>query len=334
MIRPGAPQRLRGAADPRVDRDHRVRSRDPRAVDLEPARGHGRQVARHRLALGPAPGRPAPAAVAADEGAVRDRLEAARNGDRERVGRLVGRVVVAGEPGRRALRLGDHDRPVAGREPSRPRAVRVAHRPRSAPIADHGAELRAGGDPARRGDDELLARALVGGLRPVDADRGDPRSAVIEVERAQVLRGDGDDSSPRPDPVGARSKAQLEVVLGDVVTAVAGVGEERIADPGRAGRKARRRRRREQRRARGRDSRDRQTATPCPLPHHSTRVPTRGSGSPASNPDLRSTAPAAPRAAPRPRAATGSPPRARRARRRRARRRPRGRARRRRGARR
>ena len=248
----------------RVDGDV---GRDPggaRAVQPEAADVDRGQVGRHRII-----GHPGPGAVRVVDGqlAVRDRLQPLRRLDRDPVGRLVGRRVVARKPGRGALGLAERDHPVVGGDPAIGRAVGVDQVVRFAAIADRDDELRPRRDSGGGGDHQLLALAAELGRVGSDVDRLDPRPAVVEVEPAQVMRGGCGQDRRRRQPPLAGLVAQFEVVVGDVIAPVSGLREERITDPGRAGGEVSGRRRHSDR-ARDDDREQARTQAPSQHPYH------------------------------------------------------------------
>ena len=92
-------------------------------------------------------------------------------------------------------------------------------------------------DPARGGDHQLLpvAAELRRARRPTltDAIRG-PRKSRSNA--AQVLGGGGRRIvAVAVEPPLAAARSEVEVVVADVIAPVAGLREERVADPGRAG---------------------------------------------------------------------------------------------------
>jgi hypothetical protein len=62
--------------------------------------------------------------------------------------------------------------------------------------------------------------------------------AQVEVELVEVLGGGRGDHRPGVQPVGCWVVVEREIVVADVVTAVAGVREQRVAEAGAAGRVA------------------------------------------------------------------------------------------------
>jgi hypothetical protein len=169
-----------------------------------------------------------------DEGAVRDPLESLRNRDRDVEGRLVEKRVVARVPGDRPARLVHGERPVVGFEPALLRAVRIGDRAGAARVGDLDDKRGAECDRRRRGDDELAAVALVGGLHAVHPNRAHLRTCVVQVEGAQVLARSRVEARLGDQLAVARVVAQVEVVVIDRVAAVAGVGEEAVAEPSRS----------------------------------------------------------------------------------------------------
>ena len=215
----------------RIDRDvDRQPARRRRDRQVEPAERRRREVGRHRVGLLPDPGRPAGARRRRDEDAVRQRRQALRHGDGEVERRLVARVVVARIPAGRALRLVDDEGAVVGGDPALDRLVRVDDHLRDAAVVDGDAEGRAAPDPGLRRDHELLAVARKRGGDAVHRQLRDLEAAQVEIEAGEILRRRRGDDGLAVEHVGARVVRELEVVVGDVVAAVARVREERIAE--------------------------------------------------------------------------------------------------------
>ena len=198
----------------------------PVAAQVELAdRGRG-QIGRHRLGGVPDPGRPVAVGPATDEAAVGDRLEPRRDRHDEGEGRLVGRVVVEGEPVGRALGLAHHDRAVVGVDPAVGQRLvgdrQVDLGPGHAVVADHGREPPALLQLVPWGHGQLVVLAA----RPprplaVDHHRADGHPLEVEVEPAQRLGGPGRDRRHPDKAVRRRVVGDLQQVVGDVVAAVA-----------------------------------------------------------------------------------------------------------------
>ena len=226
-------------------------------------RGRG-QVAGLRVGGVPEPGGPA---VLGDRvlrrEPVGDRDLALGHGDLEAVGRLVGLVVADRVPGHRALGLAHHHGAVSRGHPPVEGALDVLGPGGGAAVGDDDPgrlarlELRSGLDrqlphagrvvldlPVRRALDRGAGRGrrhLAGGL-PVDRDRLHVHAAQVEVEAVQVLRGhevDGRHTAQLADERrrGGRRRCvgEVEVVVLDVVPAVAGEREVGVARAGGAG---------------------------------------------------------------------------------------------------
>ena len=213
-------------------------------VQVELPERRGREVGRHRVGLPPDPGRLAAARRVGDEDAVRQRGQARGDGDAEVERRLVARVVVARVPGRRALRLVDDERAVVRRHPALDRVVRVGDDGRRAGVVDRDGEARSRADPRLRRHGQLLpavARERRGSA--VDEQPRDREPAQVEVEARQVLGRPGADHRRRRQLVRRRRVVERQIVVLDVVAAVPGVREHRVAEPRRARGEVGRRRR-------------------------------------------------------------------------------------------
>ena len=248
------------------------------------------QVGGHRLGRVPDPGALGAVALAAQQAAVGDDLEAGRGGDHEGVGRLVDRVVVDREPAGRDLGLAGDDGAVVGvDEPGLDGEAGAEDEllgDRHAVVADHGGEPVALA-AARAG---VTVSSCVGprpaGRAAVHLDRADGQPDEVEVEPGQVLGRPGRDRGHPDEPVGGRVVGHLEQVVADVVAAVAVEREVGVAHPwgarpeaataasGRPGRRPGRSQRRPQERHRHQhrrgDGRARTTDAhvPPPLPVH------------------------------------------------------------------
>jgi hypothetical protein len=210
-----------------VDRD----VADARLGQREAALGRGGEVGGHRVALVPDPGRASAVGEAPREDAVAHGGDAVGHRDGLVEGRLVPRVVVGGEPARRPLRLTHDEGAVGGRDPALDRLVGVGDDRWHARVAhDHG-EVAALPQPVARRDDQLLARAPVGGRASVDQQQADVEAAQVEIEARQGLRGARGDDGRAVEPAARAVVVQGQAIVGDVVAAVAGELEERIAEP-------------------------------------------------------------------------------------------------------
>ena len=227
--------------DPRQGRPARVgQLRVDGRVDRQTAGGAGAvglpladrdrdHVARHRLGGVPGERRTAVAGPFAPQLAVGDRAEPLRHGHREVVRRFVGRVVTAREPGHRARRLTQPDRAVGGVQPALFGAVGVSDRHRFARVADSHPERPAGVQLAGRADRQFLPRAVGAGAPAADRDVLDVQALEVQVEGRQVTGGARRDRRRAGEVARARVVVELQVVVADVVTAVARLGEVRVA---------------------------------------------------------------------------------------------------------
>ena len=221
------------------DRVDRIPVSDPRravGVDVELAHVHRREVGRHRVPGVPGPRRPAAARALALEDAVGHDLETRRHRDLERERRLVGGMVVGGEPARGAVRLTRDDRAVVGGDEPGLTAEYLEGGLGHAVVAHLDDELTALWQAAPRGDHELLAGAAPGRGAAVDLHGADLQADEVEVEGGQVLGGPCRDCGDAAEDVGGRVVAQVEVVVPDVVAPVPVQGVVGIADTRRAGR--------------------------------------------------------------------------------------------------
>ena len=160
---------------------------------------------------------------------VGDRAIGARHRDRERVGRLVGGVVVAGEPARRAVRLAEGDGPVVGPDPAD-----AVDRTRPSVIGDRHREWCSAGIGALGVTVISPPRRETAALAPSTVTELTAQPSEVEVERAQRLGRRRVDRRDRLDPVDLRAGPESQVVVVDLVAAVAGQREVRIAGSGRA----------------------------------------------------------------------------------------------------
>ena len=225
----GQPVRCQGGGDgvPVLDAGALI------AGDVELPDRHRGEVAGHRLDRVPRPGRRRARRRVPGQDSVGDRLDAHRDRDVERVGGAVARVVVGGEPRRRDVRLAD-DHGAVGRG-DEARATELVEHLRHAVVAHHDGEARPVRDPGTRPDGELARVAAPRGRPSVDLDGAHREPDEVEVERGQVLGRAGRDGGDALEDVGVRRVADREVVVGDVVAAVAVEGVVRIADPWRPG---------------------------------------------------------------------------------------------------
>ena len=218
--------------------------------EVEAAQGRGGQIRRHRQALAPHKGRLAARRGLRHEHAVGHHRQPLGDGDPEGVGRLVLGVVVDRIPPRRPLRLPDHKGPVVGRHPALDRPIGVGDHRRHAGVVHHDRERLAGRQARRRGDHQLLPVSGERRRLPVDQQPRDLEATQVQIESRQVLGGGGADGRRAVQVVGCRIVAEPQRVVGDVVAAVAGQREERVAEPRRTLGKAVRRP------GRGRDRQD------------------------------------------------------------------------------
>ncbi|CAM5714295.1 hypothetical protein SALBM135S_09154 [Streptomyces alboniger] len=200
----------------------------PVGRDVEPADRERGEIARLRLVGAPVVAGPAQLRTLRLQHAVGDRLRAVGHGDRHVVRGLVQRVVVGGEPPRGGLRLLRGDtavrRPVPGRVAVDLQLGRLAR------VPDDDRDRRALGQPRGRRDLQLLVAGLRERRLPaVDPHLGDLEPEV-EVEARKVLRGAGVDRRRALQEVGGGLVVQPQVVVRDVVTAVAARRIVGIAD--------------------------------------------------------------------------------------------------------
>jgi hypothetical protein len=167
----------------------------------------------------------------AHERPVADCLPSSRNGQPKVERGLVARVVVAREPPRGDLRLADSDRAsLRGLERRQP-AVPAADRGTAISHPDRG-EAPFAQDVARP-HDELMRALREAGSNAVDAHRSGSQD---EVEVQRVHSAPGNQAYPRVAGEDARGRlvADADRVVTDVIARVAGVGEVRVAHPGRS----------------------------------------------------------------------------------------------------
>ena len=203
-------------------------------VHVELADGHRQEVRNHRLDRVPGPCAGVAGVLLVNQHAIRDGFDARRHRDRDRDGGLVARMVVDREPELRNMRFADHDRPVIRRDEAR--AAEFLQGLRHTVVTRHDRELGTVGDPRRRLDGELLTLPRRLRADAIYRKRAQPHSDEIEVERGQVLGGRGLDRGLADQHVSVRVVADVEVVVLDVIAAVAVEREVRVADPGGTGR--------------------------------------------------------------------------------------------------
>ena len=121
------------------------------------------------------------------------------------------------------------------RVPAHRRAGRAAGRPRLAGVRDQRLERDAGWDGRGGNHRQLVALWRRRAGTPSTVTDVDPESAQVEVERAQRL-GRGGAILAVADPPLPRVEADPEVVVVDLVAAVAGQGEVGVAHARRPGR--------------------------------------------------------------------------------------------------
>ncbi len=213
------------------DRDAAVRGA---RRDVEPPDGQRGQVGGLRSVR--APGEAGPAALRGPrlQRAVGDRLRPLRHGHRHVVGGLVQRMVVAREPPPRRLGLVRGDPAVRGAVPAGEPVRRL--RRRHPAVAHHDGDVRALGQRRPGRDLQLvLARGGERRLRAVHPHLAHVQQEV-QVEPRQVLCGAGQQGRRALQLVRRRPVGQPQVVVGDVVPAVAVGRVVGVADARRAGR--------------------------------------------------------------------------------------------------
>ena len=166
--------------------------------------------------------------MATHQGAVADRLHAARDREHRRVRRLVGRVVVAGEPPRRDLRLPHRDRARAGLRERRLTTVRQVHRLAAIGHCDRCAVTAR--EEACRTHDQLVFGLVEGGAVAVDGHRRRTQQQV-QVEPAEPLLRDEGDGRLAGQGMRGGVPGRPDRVVPDLVAGVTGTGEVRVADP-------------------------------------------------------------------------------------------------------
>lgn len=208
---------------------------------VEPAHGERGEVGGLRLVLAPVVPRPAQLRTRRLQRAVGDRLGAVRDEHGDVVGRLVERVVVAREPPPGRLGLVGADPAVRGAVPTG-EPVRLLGRGHPV-VAHHDRQGRALGQRRLRRDHQLvLARGGEGGRHAVDPHLAHVEQEV-QVEAGQVLRGLRQEGRGALQLVRRGLVLQPQVVVLDVVAAVAVGRVVGVADARRAGGEARGRRR-------------------------------------------------------------------------------------------
>ena len=123
-----------------------------------------------------------------------------------------------------------------GRDPAVERAIRVDHGLGYAVVAHDDLEVVAAADRAPRRHDELLAVTREPGLSFVHRDAIDREAPQIDVEAVEPLGGDRIERRLTLQLARRRIERQLEVVVADVVPAVAGEREEAVSEAARTGR--------------------------------------------------------------------------------------------------
>ncbi len=243
-----AEQVLLGADDRLELVERRLRRSDLTAVDEVPegkvtpgaigeralADVDRREIGRHRCAFLPAVDRARAVGLHAEKASVRHGNRASRDLEPEPVGRLVARMVAAGKPGRRPGRLGSDEGPIVGGDPTDLAEQRIVDRLRRAAVADIDTEALSPAERILWPDDQLLTAATEPRAATRHAKRLDPHPAEVEVEPAQPLLGDADDAGVTIEDVFGRIVGERQPVAVDLIPAVAGMGIEAVADPGRS----------------------------------------------------------------------------------------------------
>ncbi len=203
-------------------------------VDVELADRDGHEVGRRRGGLLPHERAPASRAPPGGQDAGGEGAPAAGNGDAGRVGRLVGGDVVVRVPAHGPDGLSDDDRSglrvrdpallEAGRPLQRPLDPAVAHDdPKPAPVAN----------PAARRDRQLRALGVDDEPRRPAADAHAPDLVPrrqVEAEAGKALRGDGVDGRRALEALLGHGVVEVEVIVPDVVAAVADRRKQRVAE--------------------------------------------------------------------------------------------------------
>lgn len=141
-------------------------------------------------------------------------------------------MVVDREPGGRHLGLAGDRRAVRGGHEAGPNVRAREHELlRHAVVAD--LDLEAPLHRAPRGDRQLLAVAAERRAPAVDLHAAHVQPDQVEVEAAQALDGRGPDRRLPLEAVARRVVRDVQVVVADVIAAVAVTGVVRVADAGR-----------------------------------------------------------------------------------------------------
>ena len=208
-------------------------ARRPAGLDHPVADAGGDEVGGHLLRLVPDKGALAVGGDLRDQPAVGDHALARRDRGPDRPGRLVARVVRQRHPGRGHVGLVAHERAVFGVQEAVGRAEhdrRADDRLRDPAVVDRHVEGRALPQAVERRDLQLLAVAVEGGGIVVHAHRADLELLQVEVQARQVLGGARPDDHGAVQPVGRRVVGEAQVVVPDVVAAVAFQREVGVAD--------------------------------------------------------------------------------------------------------
>ena len=153
---------------------------------------------------------------------VRDDPVAVGDLDLEVVGGLVARMIVYREPGRSRIRLSNCVCSVAGRgEAGREAVDRFPEVDRDAAVADRQREAFSLMQRLLRSHRQLLAVAAPAGLLVADFDPLDIESEQVEVEAAEVLSRLRIHLGPAAKVDGGGVVGEVEVVVANVVAAVA-----------------------------------------------------------------------------------------------------------------
>ncbi len=130
---------------------------------------------------------------------------------------------------------GDEHAVVGADEPTAPERLVAGEGLRHTVVAHPDLEVPPGGDAGFRGDPQLAAVSVVHDWLAIDGHAPHRQPIEVEVEARKVLgRPDGDGGHSFEHARGGVI-GQLEVVVVDVVPAVAVEGEVGIAEPGCAG---------------------------------------------------------------------------------------------------
>ncbi len=142
--------------------------------------------------------------------------------------------MVAGEPRHRPRRLAQRERPVRGAQPALLGAVRVGDGLGRPGVADGHAERLVLAEILARPDGELLPGAVPARRLAADGDLADVQADQVEGEGGQVLGRPRGECGRAGEVVGVRVVGETQAVVGDVVAAVAGLREVRVAYAGAA----------------------------------------------------------------------------------------------------